>query len=306
MKCTKRWKQMPMQFIRLIGLTGLSVFCGLLLAGCEEKPKPTTRLVYLAPYSPCEAGERGYGEPNCATRRKRDAVMVLRVPLHYATTETERPAVPNGLRGDIVLEPNGEVITGGEPGRLDEWVKKEKAAIRNRYKLDPNEPIFLGGFGFGTNFVYVGHQQARSRMQSYDNTSEKYIEIPSFAPGFKIYDVERCARKVVQYGISGSVNPDTSCDYRSVFVLPEDDENTYLLCTPPTIYQGKFWYIDGCKLNSGFELTKIDGKPFYMVYSYVTSEAQITQGQWKYINQRFKAWIQSIDVTEQELNRSKK
>ena len=87
-----------------------------LLAACQKPDTSTdsdknTRLVWLAPQSPCEASEPGFGHPHCFVRRKREAVAVLKVPLRYAS---DAPAEINGGFGlsEVIFEADG-VLTKG-------------------------------------------------------------------------------------------------------------------------------------------------------------------------------------------------
>ena len=83
-------------------LTGfLAVAMLVCFTGCKpaETLDDTTKLIYLVPSSPCETGDPGFGNPTCYIKRKRDAVVVLRVPKHFRTSPPESPRVSWRLFG---------------------------------------------------------------------------------------------------------------------------------------------------------------------------------------------------------------
>jgi hypothetical protein len=302
-----------LQAIRLSVLVCAGTFA---LAGCEQASTQDneTRLVYLAPQMPCEMGEPSFGQPNCLIRRKRDAVAVLRVPKDYGgNAKQELPERFSSTQ--ILIEPNG-VLAMGQPGRTKEFVEKSRAESKKGPTTDKSDSVYMGvGWGWRYPSVVDGQAGARDSMDSWyknigsqaGNEDLNYVEIASPVPGFKAYAMKRCVGHYARISSTkGTLSPKSSCDVSDRYYLPLDDEKTSVQCNSPFMLDDKINEGLYCRMQSSFTLHLVDGKPFNIYYTYSPTWEHMKSGHWKYLNQRFEAWVKSMDVTDQELSRSKK
>lgn len=320
MKIDKSLGKTPSLSAQLLVPTAMLGLVGFSLGGCEpQKNEPATRLVYLAPFLPCEAGEKRVGESNCFTRRKRDAVMVLKIPKAYQTVSKEPTEIIDGkeqefevahtLAGSIIFEPNEGVDLGKVLGKAKEWAEREKIAIKNLAAGDLSGLVLMSWTRWGVSFSEPGYQAVRDRMKSNEPKGEDgaYVEIPSYITRFKMYDQVRCIDHFPKRGaVKGGAPAASPCDYRNQFFLAIDDTSTYLVCPPRYYLNDVLTSGFNCNLHSAFKVGLSNGKPVYLHYNYNPGLEYLQSDGWKYINKRFEAWIRSMDVTEQELSRSKK
>jgi hypothetical protein len=302
-----------------MGSTWLFRFCILslgLLAACQKPDTAVdsdknTRLVWLAPQSPCEASDPGFGHPTCFVRRKREAVAVLKVPLRYAS---DAPAEINGGFGlsEVIFEADG-VLTKGTPGRFDEWLEKLNAIYKRGAAKTNEEPFVLTGLDWGwrQQFDEDGHASAYRAMGGEKDTKSfgenaNYVQTESPAEGFTAYAIKACVGyHLVVSSTKGRVAPEHPCDTVTRYYLPKDDPKTYVFCNAPFIGDGVINHGLYCKMNSHFTLMHVNGVPFNIYFRYSPLWPDLQSGQWKRMNQRFEAWVKSIDVTQLELSRIK-
>jgi hypothetical protein len=302
----------------LSNLNLVAIFFAIALTGCEQASTQDseTRLIYLAPQMPCEAGEPGFGQPNCSIKRMRDVTTVLRVPKNYGNKNNYGLA-DSFMSQQLVVEPNSFLVQGsGDSYKEKEIIKKMQAAMKNGASSDKQNSFYMNldwSWGFSTG--NEGQSRAYSDMESwYKNTGNKvgneganYIEIASPADEFKTYAMKRCVDHYARVSSTkGTLTPQNSCDIAGRYYLPINDAKTYVNCNAPFILDDKI--NDGlyCKMHSYFTLRQVDGKPFNIYYTYSPTWEHMKSGHWKYLNQRFEAWVKSMDVTDQELSRSKK
>ncbi len=292
---------------RLIGFTLMAITVG--LAGCKpaETLDDTTRLIYLAPFMPCEEGDPGYGIPNCLVKRVRDAVVVLRVPKHFSNTP-ERKA-PEFLAANLVLLPD-KVLTGYETGDYKDFVKQEKIAMRNYSKFEPDKPLWVSPFRASTGWQPVG--QKTIDIASYEITrypksyhNGPFVEIPSYFSNYKTYDNEKCVGHIRRISPKGQLTEESTCDRRQHLLIPVNRPDTTVLCPAPQYQDGQLLEGHGCLVTTEFELRKVDGRIFSMRYSFISAPIWISGGHWQYIDQRVRDWIKSMDVTDQQLLKGK-
>ena len=304
-----------MRKLRAACLKLLACALSISLAGCEQAntQDSETRLVYLAPQMPCEAGEPGFGQLNCFVRRKRDAVAVLRVPKNYGGNAVEQPERFSSTQ--ILIEPNG-VLAMGQPGRTKEFVEKRNAETKKDPTTDKNDSVYMGvDWGWRYPSVVDGQAGARDSMESWyknigsqpGNEDLNYVEITSPFSGFKAYAMKRCVEHMLRLSSKkGRLAPEHYCDLATRYYLPVDDPTTSVDCQAPFMGDDKLYEDPYCKMHSYFTLRQADGKPFNIYYTYTPHTVHMKSGHWKYLNLRFEAWVKSMDVTDQELSRNKK
>ena len=296
-----------------------------LLAACKKPDAAVdtdrnTRLVWLAPQSPCDASDPGFGHPNCSVRRKRDAVAVLKVPLRYAS---DAPAEINGrFRVDEVVLEADAVLTSGTPGRFDEYLEKEKA-IYKRGPAKTNEESFVMSVSWGWQLqsqlqspsqpFMAGHEYAQWLMDGAGKSSVAfpvdghYVQTESPAEGFTAYAKKACVgHYLILSSTKGKITPEHPCDYVTRYYVPKDDPKTYVFCNAPFIGDGVINHGLYCKMDSYFTLMHVNGVPFNIHYRHSPSWETMRSGHWKHMNQRFEAWVKSMDVTHSELSKIKK
>jgi hypothetical protein len=303
--------------LQLIGQTIAAFVAATAFTACEQASTQDseTRLIYLAPQMPCEAGEPGFGQPNCFIRRKRDSLVVLRVPKNYGGSTLGMPERFSTV--ELGIEPNGFLVEGtGKLYKEKETIKKLQAAMKNGINSDKQNTFYMGlSWGWRYSNVLDGHADARNSMESWyknigsqpGNEDLNYVEIVSPAAEFKAYAMQRCVGHMLRMSSKkGRLTPEHFCDIARRYYLPIDDPRTSVSCQAPWMGDDKLDDGSYCRMESHFTLRQVDGKQFNIYYTYSPTWEHMKSGHWKYLNQRFEAWVKSMDVTDQELSRSKK
>lgn len=288
----------------------LTVVCGgiliavLLLSACERtESKAKTRLVYLAPYMPCEKSDPEFGKTDCRILRKQEAVVVLRMPSQFGGAVNLD--APRNIEGGLVLMPD-KVLTAGDAN----YVQMEKNGYSPKFNSDGPTSIvgFTAVWGWSSSNE-IGHAAAHSQMAAALRSSRNgpYVETKSYFEDFKIYDKQQCVSHFARFDKNlGQISPSSTCDSSRHYLLPIGRPDVYVSCSRPEYRNGVLLDGLGCMVFSAFELRNVSGKSFYFRYSYLASPSWLKDGHWKYIDQRLRDWIKSMDVTDQETSKDQK
>ncbi|WP_411886110.1 hypothetical protein [Polaromonas sp. YR568] len=281
---------------------GGGLIAALILGACgRPESMAATRLVYLAPYMPCEKSEPEFGDPDCRVLRKRDAVVVLRMPKHFGGNVNLD--APRNLEGGLVLMPD-RVLTTGEA----DYVEMEKKGYPAEF--NPNGPISVVSFAavWGWSSLNdIGHAAARRQMAAAVPGSGLYVEVKPYFEGFQTYDKQQCVDHFARFEKNlGRVSPSTTCDSGRHYLLPIGRPDVYVSCSRPEYRNEKPFAGLGCIAFSAIELRNVGGQSFYFRYSYFVAPDWLKDGHWKYIDRRLRDWIKSMDVTDQETSKGQK
>lgn len=307
------------QMVLCILLSGMLLAC--------QKPDTAvdsdknTRLVWLAPNMPCEAGEPNFGTPNCYIQRKRDAVAVFRIPksLNVQNFRESAPDVVSGVIHSAIIFDQNQVLIRETPGKFDEWLEKQKKIERSELAVREGELFRITGASWAVGLPpkVDRHAVAFSRMEtgrkvhaehsSHLNLGDmSYVQVASPIPGFTAYAAKGCIGHMREMKTGrGPLTEPHFCDAHERFYLPMDDKNSYVTCQAPFILDGNVedgWF---CYMESVFPIEFPGFKPGSIYFRMDTDMKRLKSGFWKHMNKRLEEWLKSLAVSQQELSRIK-
>lgn len=304
--------------------TWLFRFCILslgMLAACQKPDTAVdsdknTRLVWLTPNMPCEAGEPNFGKPNCYMQRKRDAVAVLRVPKRLGADRGDQSELVNGFTHDTLIVESHQVLLKEAPDKFHEWQEKLKKLSDSEAVPEhvPSESemfrISSPAWRVTFNADQFGHIDAYDSMRSFErvhaNKPEhgdmRFVRVSSPLPGFTAYAQKDCIGHMVEMKTNrGQLSKPNYCDFLTRYYLAENDKNTYVKCQAPWLLDGKILDATYCNMHSVFPIEVPGFKPGYIAFTTSTNMKYLKSGFWKHMNKRFEEWLKSLVVSQQEL-----